>query len=98
MTHTPLTRRRFLQSVAAAAAVGPFLSVPARASGATLRHASIGAAGQAFSDPNAFAKHPAFDLVPVAHVGPFRIEALQHGFPQVRRHYDWRDLLREERA
>ena len=31
MSQTPLSRRRFLQSVAAAAAVGPFLSTPSRA-------------------------------------------------------------------
>jgi len=68
MSQTPLSRRRFLQSVAAAAAVGPFLSIPSRAGGATLRHASVGASGQAFSDLNAFAKHPGFELVAVADV------------------------------
>src|SRR5260370_37496650 len=98
MAQTPLTRRRFLQSVAAAAAVGPFLSVPSRASGATLRHASIGAAGQAFSDLNAFAKHPAFELVAVADVDLCRMEPLQQRFPKVRVYQDWRQLLRKERA
>jgi len=98
MAQTPLTRRRFLQSVAAAAAVGPFLSVPSRASGAALRHASIGAAGQAFSDLNAFAKHPAFELVAVADVDLCRMEPLQQRFPKVRVYQDWRELLRKERA
>jgi predicted dehydrogenase len=98
MPQTPLTRRRFLQSVAAAAAVGPFLSIPSRAFGATLRHASIGAAGQAFSDLNAFAKHPAFELVAVADVDLCRMEALQQRFPRVRVYQDWRALLKKERA
>jgi predicted dehydrogenase len=98
MSQTPLTRRRFLQSVAAAAAVGPFLSIPSRAGGATLRHASIGAAGQAFSDLNAFAKHPAFELVAVADVDLCRMEPLQQRFPKVRVYQDWRELLRKERA
>src|SRR5260370_39911619 len=96
MAQTPLTRRRFLQSVAAAAAVGPFLSVPSRASGATLRHASIGAAGPAFSDPKAFSKHPAFQLVAVADVDLCRLEPLQQRFPQARVCQDWRGLLRKE--
>ena len=99
MAQTPLSRRRFLQSVAAAAAVGPFLSIPSRATGATtLRHASIGAAGQALSDLNAFAKHPAFELVAVADVDLCRIEPLQQRFPKVRVYQDWRELLKKERA
>src|SRR5260370_866182 len=98
MSQTPLSRRRFLQSVAAAAAVGPFLSIPSRATGATMRHASIGASGQAFSDLNAFAKHPAFELVAVADVDLCRMEALQQRFPKVRVYQDWRELLNKERA
>jgi predicted dehydrogenase len=98
MSQTPLSRRRFLQSVAAAAAVGPFLSIPSRASGATLRHASIGASGQAFSDLNAFAKHPAFELVAVADVDLCRMDALQQRFPKVRVYQDWRELLKKEHA
>jgi predicted dehydrogenase len=98
MSQTPLSRRRFLQSVAAAAAVGPFLSIPSRANGATLGHASIGAAGQALSDLNAFAKHPAFELVAVADVDLCRMEPLQRRFPKVRVYQDWRELLRKERA
>jgi len=98
MSQTPLSRRRFLQSVAAAAAVGPFLSIPSRAAGATLRHASIGAAGQAFSDLNAFAKHPAFELVAVADVDLCRMEPLQQRFPKVRVYQDWRELLKKERG
>jgi predicted dehydrogenase len=98
MAQTPLSRRRFLQSVAAAAAAGPFLSIPSRATGATLRHASVGAAGQAFSDLDAFAKHPAFELVAVADVDLCHMEPLQRRFPKVRVYQDWRELLRKEHA
>jgi predicted dehydrogenase len=98
MAQTPLSRRRFLQSVAAAAAVGPFLSIPSRAAGATLRHASVGASGQALSDLNAFAKHPAFELVAVADVDLCRIEPLQLRFPKVRVYQDWREMLKKERT
>jgi predicted dehydrogenase len=97
MAKTSLSRRRFLQSVAAAAAVGPFFSIPSRASGATLRHASIGASGQALSDLNAFARHPAFDLVAVADVDLCRMEPLQRRFPKVRVYQDWREMLKKER-
>ena len=97
MHQTSLSRRRFLQSVAAAAAVGPFLSFDTRAAAATLRHASIGAAGQALSDINAFARHPAFELVAVCDVDLCRIEPLQRRFPKVRVYQDWRELLAKER-
>jgi predicted dehydrogenase len=98
MPQTHPSRRRFLQSLAAAAAAGPFLSFPSRAAGATLRHASIGASGQALSDLNAFAKHPAFELVAVADVDLCRIEPLQQRFPKVRVYQDWRELLKKERS
>jgi predicted dehydrogenase len=92
----PLSRRRFLQSVAAAAAVGPFLSFNARGAG-TLRHASVGANGQALSDLNAFARHPSFDLVAVCDVDLCRVEPLQRRFPKVRVYQDWREMLQKER-
>ena len=98
MSHAPFTRRRFLQSMATAAAVSPFLSLPSRAAERRLRHASVGAAGQAFSDLNAFAKHPAFDLVAVADVDLCRIEPLQQRFPKVRVYQDWREMLKKERG
>jgi predicted dehydrogenase len=97
MSHTTLSRRRFLQSVAAAAAAAPFLSIPVRG-GSTLRHASVGAAGQAFSDLNAFAKHPAFELVAVADVDLCRMEPVQQRFPKVRVYQDWREMLKKERS
>ena len=97
MSQTNPSRRRFLQSLAAAAAAGPFLSFDMRAAGATVRHASIGAAGQALSDLNAFARHPAFELVAVCDVDLCRIEPLQRRFPKVRVYQDWREMLEKER-
>ncbi len=98
MPHSPVSRRRFLQSVAATAAVSPFLSIPGRAADRKLRHASVGAAGQALSDVTMFAKHPAFELVAVADVDLCRIEPLQQKFPKVRVYQDWREMFRKERA
>jgi hypothetical protein len=98
MPHMPLSRRKFLQTVAATAAVGPFLSIRSGAAAPMLRHASIGASGQAFSDLLSFAKHPAFDLVAVADVDLARFERLQQRFPKVRVYQDWRELLEKEHA
>src|SRR5919107_1580053 len=96
MPHNSISRRKFLQTVGATAAVAPFLSIPVRAAAPVLRHAGIGASGQALSDLLAFAKHPAFDLVAVADVDLARFERLQERFPKVRLYQDWRELLKTE--
>jgi predicted dehydrogenase len=98
MSTAPLSRRRFLQAVAASAAAAPFLSVRPRAAGPTLRHASIGASGQALSDLKAFATHSSFELVAVADVDLCRFEALQQQFPKARIYQDWRELLDKEHS
>ena len=74
------------------------MSVRSRTAAPVLRHASIGASGQAFSDIAAFAKHPAFDLVAVADVDLARFERVQQRFPRVRVYQDWREMLDKERA
>jgi len=98
MAHAPVTRREFLQAVATTAAVAPFVSVQSRTAAPVLRHASIGASGQAFSDIATFAKHPAFSLVAVADVDLARFERVQQRFPKVRVYQDWRELLDKEHA
>jgi predicted dehydrogenase len=96
MPTSPVSRRSFLQTVAAGAAVAPFLSMRARAGGSVLRHASIGASGQALADLKAFATHPCFELVAAADVDLCRFEALQKAFPKARVYQDWRELLDRE--
>jgi predicted dehydrogenase len=93
-----VSRRQFLQTVAAAAAVAPWTTTTARALQPVLRHASIGASGQALADITAFARHPNFQLVAVADVDLCRIEPLQQRFPMVRVYQDWRELLKHERT
>ena len=95
MSHT-ISRRKFLQTAGATAAVAPFLSIQARANGLAVRHAGIGASGQALSDLMAFAKHQAFELVAVADVDLGRFERVQERFPKVRVYQDWRELLKKE--
>ena len=98
MSASPVSRRQFLQLVGATAPLVPFVSLQPRASGPTLRHASIGASGQALSDLKSFATHPSFDLVAVADVDLGRFEPLQQAFPKVRVYQDWRELLEKEHA
>ena len=91
-----MNRRQFLNTVAATTAMAPFLSLRSKAQAPMVRHASIGAAGQALADLIAFARHPAFDLVAVADVDLCRIEPLQRRFPKVRVYQDWREMLKKE--
>jgi Oxidoreductase family, NAD-binding Rossmann fold/Oxidoreductase family, C-terminal alpha/beta domain len=98
MSSAPISRRRFLKTVGATAAVAPFLAIPSRTAAPMLRHASIGASGQALSDLLAFARHPAFDLVAVADVDLARFDRVQQRFPKVRVYQDWRELLKKEHA
>jgi predicted dehydrogenase len=93
---TSISRRQFLTSVAAAAAASPFLAIPSKAAPTVVRHASIGASGQALSDLMSFANHPAFDLVAAADVDLCRFEQLQQRFPKVRVYQDWREMLKKE--
>ncbi len=96
MSDSRVSRRTFIRSAAGAALAAPFVSIPLAAEGARVRHASIGASGQAFSDLMSFAKHPAFDLVAVADVDLCRVERLMDRFPNVRVYQDWRELLKRE--
>jgi len=95
-----ISRRRFLQGVAAATAASPLLSTArlyAADAAKVVRHASIGANGQAWSDIQSFAEHPAFRLVAVADVDSTRVGEAKKKFPDVRVYQDWRELLKKER-
>lgn len=92
------TRRQFLRAVSAAAVAAPYFWIPTRAQSRVVRHASIGAGGQALSDLTEFAKHPAFDLVAVADVDLCRLDRILDRFPKVRVYQDWRELLKKERG
>jgi predicted dehydrogenase len=89
-------RRQFLRSVSAAAVAAPYFWIPTSAQIRKVRHASIGAGGQALSDINACAKHPAFDLVAVADVDLCRLDRILDRFPKARVYQDWRELLKRE--
>jgi predicted dehydrogenase len=93
------TRRDFLKTVAAGAAVAPWIGSSRlfAAEAPKVRHASIGGGGMAFADITSFSKHPGFQLVAVADVDLARTDRVKELFPQARIYQDWRELLKKER-
>src|SRR5437660_11277685 len=95
-----LSRRSFLKTVGAAALAAPFVTrgLLAQSPNSVLRHASFGAAGQAWADLKDLAKFKELRLVAVAEVDLNRTADLKKEFPDVRIYQDWRRLLdREEK-
>ena len=91
-----VSRRQFLRGIAGAAAVAPFTQFSGVGQGRKIRHASVGAAGQALSDIRAFSSHPAFSLTAVSDVDLSRTEQVKKLFPEVRVYQDWREMFRKE--
>lgn len=89
-------RRRFLQDLAVASAAVQLAGRTLQGQARKVRHASIGASGQALSDIRAFSSHPAFELVAVADTDLARTEQVKTLFPNVRVYQDWRELLRKD--
>ncbi|HVU25507.1 MAG TPA: Gfo/Idh/MocA family oxidoreductase [Opitutus sp.] len=98
---SPFSRRRFVKTLGTGALAAPLLSrsllsAPA-ASGRILRHASFGAAGQAWNDIQAICSNPFVQLVAVAEVDLNRLANVITSFPGVRVYQDWRELLEREK-
>ena len=95
-----VTRRAFLQGMAGVAGTasigGPFGRSHLLGQERKVRHASVGAAGQALSDLRAFSSHPAFTLTAVADVDQSRTEQVKKLFPEARVYQDWREMFRKE--
>src|SRR5215831_17932836 len=96
--HRSFSRRSFLKTLGAGALAAPFLARgwAAQSPNGTLRHASFGAAGMAWSDITEFAKFKPFELVAVAEVDLRRTGELRKKFPAARIYQDWRELLEKE--
>jgi predicted dehydrogenase len=94
------SRRRFLQSAAAAGISLPYFvrSLRSAPPSETVRHASFGAAGMAAADYGAITRHPNVKFIAVADVDRERGEAVKKRFPEIKVYADWRELLdREEK-
>ena len=93
-----IRRRSFLKRLAAGAAAAPFVTrgLMAQSANGVLRHASFGAAGQAWSDLNEIAKFKDVKLVAVAEVDLARTVELKKKYPEAKIYQDWRKLLEAE--
>jgi predicted dehydrogenase len=93
------TRRSFLKITGSTVAGLPFLKTTAKAQAGDkiLRHASIGAGGQAGADIGAFSSHPAFRLAAVADVDSSRLDGIKKRSPETRVYQDWRELFEKEK-
>jgi len=99
MSHNrSFSRRSFLKRLGAATVATPFLARgwAVQSPNSTLRHASFGSAGMAWSDITEFAKFKPFELVAVAEVDLHRAGELRKRFPAARIYQDWRELLEKE--
>src|SRR5262245_50353901 len=96
--NSALSRRSFLKTLGGAAAAAPFLArdLIAKPRSTTVRDASFGAGGMAWSDLNEFVKDKRFHLVAVADVDVRQTAELRKKWPHVRVYQDWREMLAKE--
>ena len=94
-----LSRRSFLQQLAAGAAVAPFVTrgLLAQSPNSKIRHATFGASGMAWADVTALAGHPAIEVVAACDVDEKRTAEFRKRFPDARVYRDFRELLDKEK-
>ena len=93
-------RRSFLRSAGSGAFAAPFFirELLSKPPSGTVRLASFGAAGMAFSTLDGIASHPKVKLVCVAEVDADRLERVKQKYPGARLYRDWREMLHKERG
>jgi predicted dehydrogenase len=93
-----ITRRAFLTTASSATLAAPFVTTGLRAASPNgkLRHAAFGAAGMSWTDINALATHPKWELVAVCDVDTRNFAKLKAKFPNTRCYQDYRELLEKE--
>jgi predicted dehydrogenase len=95
----PLTRRSFLQRLAAGTATAPFITrgLLAQSPNSKIRHATFGASGMGWADVTAIANHPAIEVVAACDVDEKRTAEFRKKFPDARVYKDYRELLDKEK-
>jgi len=93
-------RRSFLRTLGSAGISAPFfvremLSAPPSG---TLRLASFGGGGMAWSTLDGIATHPKVKLACVADVDATRLDKVKQKYPDARLYEDWREMLRKEKG
>src|SRR4051812_40176877 len=92
------SRRSFLKRIATAAAAAPFVTsdLMARSPNSSLRHASFGCGGMAFSDLTEIGRCAGVEMVALCDVDLNRTIEARKRFPKARVYQDWRQLLDKE--
>ncbi|MBP7949890.1 MAG: Gfo/Idh/MocA family oxidoreductase [Verrucomicrobiales bacterium] len=91
------SRRQFLKHSALLAAPAFIPSLRAASPNGKIRHASVGANGQAWGDLVSFASHKDFELVAVADVDSRNHAQVKSRFPNARCYQDWREMFEKEK-
>jgi predicted dehydrogenase len=96
-TLNAMTDRR---SILRAALAAPFFvrEMISKPPSSTIRLASFGANGMAWSTLNGIASHPKVKLACVAEVDSTRLEKVKKKYPDAHVYQDWREMLRKERG
>jgi predicted dehydrogenase len=98
MSTSQMNRRAALKLIGASGLFAPFaIRTATAAPSETLRHASFGASGMAFSDIRSLTASPHLKLVAVADVDLNRVGEVKSLFPGVKVYQDWRELLDKEK-
>jgi predicted dehydrogenase len=94
-----LSRRSFLQQLAAGAVAAPFITrgLMAQSPNSVVHHATFGTAGMALADVRAIAKHSTVKVVAGCEVDKKRTAEFLKLFPDARIYADYRELLEKER-
>jgi predicted dehydrogenase len=92
------SRRSFIKTLGAAAFAAPFIAsgLLAQPPSRTLRHASFGASGMAWSDLTQISKCANVEIVAVCDVDLNRTLEARKLFPRAKIYQDWRELLDQE--
>ena len=98
MTAHLRSRRSFVQELALGAVIAPWVTSGARtvSPNGKIRHATFGCMGQAAVDIDAFAKHPALEVVAGCDVDEKRTAGFRKKFPRAKVYTDFRELLEKE--
>src|SRR5689334_8745370 len=94
-----LSRRTFLQQLAAGAAAAPFVTrgLRAQSPNSVVNHATFGTSGMAWADVTAIANHPSVRVVAGCDVDEKRTGEFRKKFPEARLYSDFRELLDKEK-
>jgi predicted dehydrogenase len=92
------SRRSFLKTLGTAAVAAPFITrgLMAQSPNSTLRHASFGASGMAWSDVKNITKCKGVEIVAICDVDLNNTTLARKEFPQAKIYQDWRELLDRE--